>query len=148
MCIGTGAGVLTHQTPGEGHPGSDHTSLSRIHNYSLPYDGFLQAGRGRSSPWLGTRHLLAPRANSLSYFGHRCPSPSPPRPACHRETAASLCNLDIFQITFLKRKFIHRNPGQTTNRIEPSQVINNEFRERDEVFPGTVSMYISQQIKK
>lgn len=48
----------------------------------------------------------------------------------------------------MKRTFVFRNPGQTTSRIEPSKVINNEFRETDEISPDIVSVYVSQQIKK
>lgn len=48
----------------------------------------------------------------------------------------------------MKKNFIFRNPGQTTSRIKPSKVINNEFREIDDIFPGTVSLSVSQQIKK
>jgi hypothetical protein len=60
-------------------------------------------------------------------------------PSCSAETAAaaSCCKL-IFWAAFLKGKVICLNRGQTISRIEPSKVINHEFENLDEMFPGTV----------
>lgn len=61
--------------------------------------------------------------------------------------AASLCKLNIYQIAFLKKTCICRNLGQTTQRIAPSKVISDEFRDADR-FSLALSACMSQNKSK
>lgn len=144
-----GGGVSPHHISGEGYPGSGHAPFLEFIT-TLALWALIPGMEERYSLWLSARHLLGLTANPSSYFGCHSPSLCLPTPGCHRGRQQPHCaNLTSFiQIIFLKRTFVCRNPSQTTSRIEPSKVINHEFRETDEISPDIVSMYVSQQIKK
>lgn len=90
----------------------------------------------QASPWADSKSLIILRVS--------LPLPAPPHTHTHTLTPARprgrqqphCANLISFiQIIFLERTFIFRNPGQTTSKIESSKVINNEFREIDDILP-------------